>query len=798
MTSTSQDGSALSGLSMAEAAAAPLQGNTVTVSGTAELTAALDAAAGGDTILLASGDYAEFSYDGRNRSWGDGTITLRSANPEAPAVLSGVVHLSYLEDVRLVDLAFDAGRLADTPYSTWVTISRSSDIELERVSVRGHVATAQEGADPYDPGTEWTDVIAGYPRALGLKISDVDGLLLHDSSFTELKTAILLQRVNDVQVDNIHVHHVRGGLNFTDAESLSITNSLFEDLTPWLNPTDPLYDSGRHDHPDMIQYWASGAGPGIRDVTISDNVFRMPEGEISQTIFGQMANPAPGATASDFAISRNIIVNGHPNAIRLGDVDGGSITDNVLLPNGPDVHESWSPQIHLLRDSRDFTVDNNALVPWFNGFLLGRSPESLAEDNITVGDWRFLSRDPGSLDYYAAQSPKALLAALAPDGRQLGGGAGDDVLIGSSADDTVTLRQGSDLAIGSGGGDLFVIDARGHDSGGRHRIADLDFAEGDALDLRFFDAAGSLTLGSQQDLQAFAARPDASAVGNLDGTELSFTDDAGVTLTLQLDGIALEAGAPDEDLVLRGSPGDDTLTGAGGDDTLVLRRGSDLATGNAGADDFVIDGRSHDSGGRHRITDLDFAEGDALHLRFFDSGGNIVLRDMAALETFLQRADVQAQAVGDGTEVTFTDGAGASLTLQLDGITPPPPGTPDPDLVLRGGAGDDTLTGGSGDDTLLMRHGSDLATGAAGADSFIFDWRYFTPGDSHRVTDLDFAENDRMQVRFFGEGSFVIAAAEDFAAAAARAGVSVTDAPGERLLRLDGGPEGTVEILFDL
>jgi Ca2+-binding RTX toxin-like protein len=781
----------------------PHAGDSVVVSSNAELAAALDTAAGGTTILLEAGDYADFAYSGQNRIWDGDTITLRSADPDAPAVLSGTVRFSYLQDVRFADLSFDAGRLADTPYSTWVSVSQSSDIQMERISVRGHLATEAEGKDPRDPDTEWTDPIAGFARALGLKFSDVDGLLLRDSEFTELKTAVLLERVSDAYVDDIHVHHVRGGLNFTDAETLSITNSLFENLTPWLNPTDPLYDKTRHDHPDMIQYWSNGAIRGISHVTIADNVLRMPEGEISQSIFGQMNNPAPGVTASDFTISRNIIVNGHPNAIRLGDVHGGRITDNVLLPNGPEVHAAWSPQISLPRSSRNFTVDNNALVPWFNGFLLARSPASLAADNITVGDWTFLSNDPDSPDYFGGISPKARLTALAPDGAAVGGGRGDDTLVGGTAGDTITLRVGSDLAIGGAGGDLFVIDGRGHDSGGRHRIIDLDFDAGDRIELRFFDTGSSVTLASQTDLEAFAARPGAAAAGNLDGTELVLTDGSGKTLTLQLDGVAVDApGPPPDGVVLRGGAGDDTLTGGGGDDTLVLQRGSDLATGQAGADDFVISGRGHDSGGHHRITDLDFDAGDAVHLRFFDSGGNIVLRDAAALEAFVQRPDVTATEAGGGTELVFTDAADVRLTLQLDGIAigapAPPPPPPVEGRLLRGTAADDTLIGGAGDDTLLMRHGADIATGKGGADSFVFDWRYRTPDDRHQVTDLTFAEGDTLQVRFFGAGSFQIASAEDFAAAEARAGVSVTDMAGARLLRLDGGAEGVAEILFDL
>lgn len=79
---------------------------------------------------------------------------------------------------------------------------------------------------------------------------------------------------------------------------------------------------------------------------------------------------------------------------------------------------------------------------------------------------------------------------------------------------------------------------------------------------------------------------------------------------------------------------------------------------------------------------------------------------------------------------------------------------------LRGGAGDDllyardgddVLDGGAGDDTLDGVTGDDVLTGGAGADLFRIR---AAPGDADAVTDLTFAEGDRLALIGFEAGRF--------------------------------------------
>ncbi|MCV6597021.1 MAG: hypothetical protein OIF40_08070, partial [Mangrovicoccus sp.] len=209
---------------------------------------------------------------------------------------------------------------------------------------------------------------------------------------------------------------------------------------------------------------------------------------------------------------------------------------------------------------------------------------------------------------------------------------------------------------------------------------------------------------------------------------------------------------PDPALSLVGGRDDDLLTGDMGDDTLLLRFGQDSALGGAGADTFVLDWRYLDEGDAHHIADLDFAESDQILLRFLN-GSTITIPSQEALERFLE-SDA-AQITQDGA-LYIQDHEGRGLSLHLEDIPlpppPPPAPPPEPGQKLIAGRKDDQLTGGAGDDTLLLRFGQDSALGGTGADTFVLDWRYLNEGDAHHIADLDFAEGDRLVLRFFNGG----------------------------------------------
>ncbi len=234
-----------------------------------------------------------------------------------------------------------------------------------------------------------------------------------------------------------------------------------------------------------------------------------------------------------------------------------------------------------------------------------------------------------------------------------------------------------------------------------------------------------------------------------------------------------------------GSNGDDGLFGGPGDDRFLLSYGDDVATGGTGADKFIIDGRYINDGDGHRITDLNFGEGDILVFRQFDpgsfdnsldqinhmdvsnSGGDATFNTSADIVEAHMNGVLEATGAKDGDTLLTISASGQQVSVELDGLSfaslglggsggggggsqPAPSG---PQNII-GSQFDDVMLGSSGDDEFLLRYGKDTVTGGSGADFFKIDGRYANDGDSHTIRDLDFSEGDVIAFRYMDAGTF--------------------------------------------
>jgi subtilisin family serine protease len=291
------------------------------------------------------------------------------------------------------------------------------------------------------------------------------------------------------------------------------------------------------------------------------------------------------------------------------------------------------------------------------------------------------------------------------------GGAADNVFDGGGGDDSFLLRYGNDTATGGADADEFKIDGRYINDGDAHTITDLNFGEGDTLVLRFFepnsfsnspDPANHLSVGNSGRTATFDSIADIveghshgvmQASDSGDGDTLLSISVAGEEVTVELDGISYASlgigggpvdPSPGNDSFIGGGA-DNTFMGWGGDDSFLLRYGNDTATGGTGADTFKFDGRYVNDGDSHRITDLDFSEGDTLFMRFFEAGtfdnavdpsNHLSVGNSGGTATFDSVEDIlEAHANGvmtaaddgfGGTNLSVTVG-GELLTVTLDG-----------------------------------------------------------------------------------------------------------------------------------
>ncbi|MEC9345728.1 MAG: tandem-95 repeat protein [Pseudomonadota bacterium] len=246
-----------------------------------------------------------------------------------------------------------------------------------------------------------------------------------------------------------------------------------------------------------------------------------------------------------------------------------------------------------------------------------------------------------------------------------------EIVIGTSANDTLTGDSSANTLIGGAGIDV-IAGGAGNDS--------LDGGDDfDQVNYSNESGVGGVTV----DLAAGTA---VTGLGDTD-TLVGFEAVAGTSDndTIAGDSAANELSGGDGADSLSGLGDADTIFGGNGNDTVVGGNGADSLFGGAGTDllDFSVDG-----GGSGVIVDL--LAGTAT-----DSFGNADTLD--GFENVIGTG-VDDTIIGDGSD-NLLDGGGEQDSLD-------------------GGDGADTLFGGSGEDTLVGGDGDDvLFAGGAGADT---------------------------------------------------------------------------------
>ena len=359
------------------------------------------------------------------------------------------------------------------------------------------------------------------------------------------------------------------------------------------------------------------------------------------------------------------------------------------------------------------------------------------------------------------------------------GGAGDDILFGSSVpeiidtlsggegNDTLVGNKGNDILTGGEGDDIFAwFNGEGSDiieGDGGNDVSQVvgDLADGDNFQLR---ANGDRTEFERLNLGNFVLNQDnieQVKVFGVDGDDILTVQDLTGTdvqqvvfdggygndlLDATLGNVAVMAdGGAGDDILFGSSVPEiiDTLSGGEGNDTLVGNKGNDVLTGGEG-DDRIIWSNGEGS---------DIIEGD---------GGNDVSQvngaladgDNFELRANGDRAEFERLNLGnfvlneDNVERFEVNSSGGDDILTVQDLT----GTDVQQVVFNGEDGNDLLDatlgnvaivadGGAGDDLMRGGVGNDTLTGNTGADTFALGF-----GGIDTITDFNSVEGDRIQL----------------------------------------------------
>lgn len=318
------------------------------VSDTSGLIAALNAAQPGDVLVLAPGNYG--SVQVRNVSGAPGQpITLRSADPENPAVL-GQLQVRNSAHMVFEHLFLDH---TYTPGDDWRhpanLIHDSQDITL-RDSVL-------DGDKPYD----LDELSAPYGTAFGMFLRRSSDIVFQGNEVRDFYRGLVVLTVDRLTITDNDFHTNRmDGMTLAQVTDTLIAGNRIRDFNRSVK-------SG--DHADMIQFWTASTNTPTVNVTIRDNILNSGTGAETQSIFmrNEMVDTGragPEMLYRNIRIENNVIINAHPNAINIGETDGLVIANNTLIRNRASVGDQhragfYTPQIRIKKDAVNVQVTGN-------------------------------------------------------------------------------------------------------------------------------------------------------------------------------------------------------------------------------------------------------------------------------------------------------------------------------------------------------------------------------------------------------------------------------------------------------
>ncbi|WP_170578509.1 right-handed parallel beta-helix repeat-containing protein, partial [Ruegeria arenilitoris] len=379
---------------------------TITVTSAAELNQALSQATGGETILLAAGDYGTLNTGASYAS----TVTIKSADANAPATISAM-KLSGASNIAFEEINFDYTFGGEPKSYKPFQIQNSSNITIDNSTFSGDWAS---GVSPTDDGYGW---------GMGLHVRGSSDITISNNEFSDWLKGMNIGTSSNVTISGNDMHSIRSdGMYLDGNQGVLIEGNYIHDFERSLN-------SG--DHGDFIQF-SKLLGPSS-DIIIRNNVIDMGSGDYAQAIFmgsGKADPHDPSMFYTNVLIEDNMIYNGHTHGITVSGAKDLTVSNNTvvavpgLLTGGVSV-----PKINVTTTSQNVTIEQNVVSA-----VTGYSGQS--DWNVTSNVF-IQNTDPNAPGYY--DDVFTYHATGAKDGYNQFG-----VKPGGAID---TMNAGSDLAL---------------------------------------------------------------------------------------------------------------------------------------------------------------------------------------------------------------------------------------------------------------------------------------------------------------------------------------------------------------
>ena len=408
----------------------------------------------------------------------------------------------------------------------------------------------------------------------------------------------------------------------------------------------------------------------------------------------------------------------------------GSDTFNYVMGDGADAVDGGADNdtLHITVAAAPLNASDELDVV-FNGTALTSVEGGLVSnvESVTAN----LNGGTDTLSYAGTAAAVAVVVNLATGSasgfssilniENVTGGAGNDVLTGSSVVNTLEGGAGNDTLDGGDGNDN-LIGGAGDDTYIAVTGDVLTEAANGGTDLVLTTSTTYTLVNNVEDLTFTGGAIAFTGTGNASNNVI--TGGGGDDTLSGLGGNDTLNGGDNND-TLNGGAGDDTLNGGAGNDTFsyVMGEGADAVNGGAGDDtlsiapaaaastdelDVVFNGTSITSVEGGSVTGVEFVNANL-------NGGNDTLLytgSTAAVSVNLATGSASGFASIANIE-NVTGGSGNDTVIGSDLVSNNLSGG-DGEDTLNGGTDNDTLAGGNGNDTYIANNGDTLQEAAAG------------------------------------------------------------------------------------
>lgn len=356
----------------------------VQVSSASELMRALQAAKGGERIMLAPGDYGPLSINTKRERWAEygSRVLLASADPARPATFSSVSLIGG-QNLSFSNVTFKyTFAVGDKVNLRPFTFRGVKNLTISDSRILGSLASGT--------GTQ----ADGYGTGIGLAIEDSSAVTIERNVFRYWHRGALFHEASDLTVRGNDVSEIRSdGMDFAQVERVLIERNHIHNFKALI---------GSGDHCDLIQFWTNQTKAPSVDITIRDNVLDRGQGSWTQSIFmrnEEVDNKRAGREMfyRNITITGNVIRNSHLHGITVGETAGLTIANNTLIQAeaSPRPLHVTVPGINVSLASENVRIENN-IAPRFPD--LGAKPR----DGWTVANNMRVQRNfTRAKDFYA-------------------------------------------------------------------------------------------------------------------------------------------------------------------------------------------------------------------------------------------------------------------------------------------------------------------------------------------------------------------------------------------------------------